>query len=83
LEAQDFIMDKGIWMVQHKGVVLTKDNLAKWNWYGNKKCVFLSSGLLGSTPYPRVLYKKSKSVRQRKSTAPPPLHRPAKVCRRP
>jgi hypothetical protein len=44
LEAQDSIMDKGIWMVQRKGVVLTKDNLAKWNWYGNKKCVFLSSG---------------------------------------
>jgi hypothetical protein len=23
-----------------KGVVLTKDNLAKQNWYGSKKCVF-------------------------------------------
>jgi hypothetical protein len=24
----------------HKGVVLTKDNLAKRNWHGSKKCVF-------------------------------------------
>jgi hypothetical protein len=24
----------------HKGVVLVKDNLAKRNWYGSKKCVF-------------------------------------------
>jgi hypothetical protein len=27
-----------------KGVVLTKDNLAKRNWHGSRKCVFLSSG---------------------------------------
>jgi hypothetical protein len=26
-----------------KGVVLTKDNLAKCNWQGNKKCVFCNS----------------------------------------
>jgi hypothetical protein len=24
----------------HKGVVLTKDSLAKWNWHGSEKCVF-------------------------------------------
>jgi hypothetical protein len=23
-----------------RGVILTKDNLAKWNWHGNKSCVF-------------------------------------------
>jgi hypothetical protein len=26
-----------------KGVILTKDNLAKRNWHGSKRCVFLSS----------------------------------------
>jgi len=26
----------------HRGVVLTKDNLAKRNWHGSKKCVFCS-----------------------------------------
>jgi hypothetical protein len=26
----------------HKGVVLTKGNLARRNWHGSKKCVFLS-----------------------------------------
>jgi hypothetical protein len=26
-----------------KGVVLTKDNLAKRNWHGNKKCVFCTA----------------------------------------
>jgi hypothetical protein len=33
-------MDKGIQMVPRKEVVLTKDNLAKPNWHGSKKCVF-------------------------------------------
>jgi hypothetical protein len=28
----------------HKGVVLAKYNLAKRNWHGSKKCVFLSPG---------------------------------------
>jgi hypothetical protein len=26
-----------------QGIILTKDNLAKRNWNGNKNCVFLSS----------------------------------------
>src|SRR3954453_15588623 len=28
----------------HRGIILTKDNLAKFNWHGSKRCVFLSSG---------------------------------------
>jgi hypothetical protein len=27
------------WYLRHE-VILTKDNLAKWNWHGNKICVF-------------------------------------------
>jgi hypothetical protein len=23
-----------------RGVILTKDNLVKWNWHGNKSCIF-------------------------------------------
>ena len=26
-----------------RGVILTKDNLVKWNWYGSTKCVFCSN----------------------------------------
>jgi hypothetical protein len=31
---------KVFWWYLRKGVILMKDNLAKWNWHGNNKCDF-------------------------------------------
>jgi hypothetical protein len=37
-----------LWFLKH-GVVLTKDNLVRWNWSGNKLCVCLFASRVDST----------------------------------